>query len=314
MAIPQKKATFGIVQKPIYKPITTQSEAISAQQTALSQVVPNSDTEAAAVKIQNDLLNNFREVTNQQAVVTSSANISSKLQTITPSAYINTAVIQADREAQIKALATYANREKIVTAIKYGVDMWRLQAHFNNLSIMGQIAMGNPGCLIGPSLMPWILQAPGIVNATGYFKTLVTSIADAVANQFKQWQDFVTVPGLPWYPMFVAVAAPFAPPTPNIPMNLSVCVSQNQNKLISPTQIENAIKVKLPREFLISELDTFYYPLAANIANNFATWLFSQQIMMVMGMGPVPTFNPPYAPVGPVVNGYIIPSPGHLAV
>jgi len=36
--------------------------------------------------------------------------------------------------------------------------------------------------------------------------------------------------------------------------------------------------------------------------------------MMVMGMGPVPTFNPPYVPVGSVGNGYVIPSPGHLAV
>jgi hypothetical protein len=37
-------------------------------------------------------------------------------------------------------------------------------------------------------------------------------------------------------------------------------------------------------------------------------------VMMVMGQGPVPTFSPPYVPVGPVVSGTILPTPGHLAI
>lgn len=312
MAILQKTATVSSIPGQVYKPITTQTEAISAQQTVLSSVVPKSDAEAVAVKTQQNLLDNYQVVENQQAVV-NSAYTTTSAQTLAPSAYNAAAVSQVDQQAQIKALATDANRDKLLSAVRYGIDMWRLQAHFNNISIMGQTAIGSPGCLSGPDLKPWITQAPTVYTATGYFKTLSTAIAEGVTNNFKQWQDFVTVPGLPWYPVFTAFAGPFAPPMPNIPMPLIVCVSQHQNKLMSPTQIESAIKASLPNEFLLSEMDLFYFPLSVQIANHFTTWLCSQQVMMVMGMGPVPTFNPPYVPVGPVVNGYVIPSPGHLA-
>ena len=43
-------------------------------------------------------------------------------------------------------------------------------------------------------------------------------------------------------------------------------------------------------------------------------WLPQQQIMLVMGKGPVPTYAPPYVPVGPVIGGDNIAAPGHLAV
>lgn len=312
MVILQKTAAVTSTPSQAYKPITSQSEAISAQQTVLSSVVSKSDAEAAAVKTQQNLLNNYQSVENQQAVV-NSAYITSGAQQLAPSTYNTAAISQLDKDTQIKALATDANREKLLSAVKYGIDMWRLQAYFNNITIMGQTAIGNPGCLSGPDLTPWITQAPGVSNATGYFRTLTNSVAEGVAHNFKQWQDAVTVPGLPWYPMFAAFAGPFAPPIPNIPMPLIVCVSQHQNKIMSPTQLESAIKTSLPSDFLLSEMDLFYFPLTVNITSYLTSWLCSQQVMMVMGMGPVPTFNPPYVPVGPVVNGYVIPSPGHLA-
>jgi hypothetical protein len=97
-------------------------------------------------------------------------------------------------------------------------------------------------------------------------------------------------------------------------MPLMTCVSQNFSKLASPSQLENQINAQLPNEFRIAEMDMFVYTVAVFLTNYFVSWLASQNVMMVMGMGPVPTFNPPYVPVGPVVNGYVIPSPGHLAV
>jgi len=312
MVLLRKTATLGSASRFTYKPIASLPDAISAQKTALSSITPNSSTEAIAVKTQQSLLNNYHDIETQQAA-TATASRHSSLQAILPQTYNTASILLADRDAQIKALATPANSDKILNAIKYGVDMWRLQAHFCNISIMGQIAIGNPGCLTGPDLQPWIMQAPDILYTTGYLKTLISAVADAVANQFKQWQDFVTVPGLPWYPMFAVFSGPFAPPIPNIPMPLITCISQNQNKLMSAYQLETAIKSKLPAEFLLSEMDLFYFPLTVHIANYFTNWLCSQQVMMVMGMGPVPTYNPPYVPVGAVVNGYIIPSPGHLA-
>ena len=41
-------------------------------------------------------------------------------------------------------------------------------------------------------------------------------------------------------------------------------------------------------------------------------WKASTMISGVMGTGPVPTFAPPFVPVGPVVAGSIVPTPGVL--
>jgi len=314
MVILQKAATPNVSKVTTSSPpsIVTQSGAIVAQQDALSAFIPKNDVDTIAVNTQKQLLSNYQAIENQQAVV-NTAYVASNPQTALSSGAF--AVLpEAEKIAQIKALTTVENRDKIIAAVRYGVDMWRLQAHFCNIQIMGQIAIGAPGCLQGPSIKPWILQAPGVYNTTGYFRTLVTAVTEAVESNFSQWQNGVTVPGLPWYPMFVAVAAPFAPPTPNIPMPLMVCVSQNFAKLASPTQIDNQIKAHLPQDFRIAEMDAFTYTLSAHLVNYFLSWLSSQNVMMVMGMGPVPTFNPPYVPVGSVVNGYVIPSPGHLAV
>ena len=215
MILQSKSASLGTATD-----ISAQN-VVTAQLQALSSVTPKSDAEIAARDSQSSLLGNFDTITKQQTTVRT-AYTTSTAQRLTQT-LTNTSLQQANISEQIKALATDENREKLIAAVRYGVNNWRLQAHFCNIQIMGQTAIGNPGCLQGPDLEPWILQAPGIYNASGYFKTLATAVADGVASNFKQWQDGVSVPGLPWYPMFVAVAAPFAPPTPNIPMPLMVC-------------------------------------------------------------------------------------------
>lgn len=225
--------------------------------------------------------------------------------------YIGTFV---DRSVDSTLIFSPELREKFVNAVKYGVNMWRLQAHFSEIRIMGATAIGSVGCLQGPDIRPWIMQSPEIYNMQGNERLFAEAVAEGVATNFTQWQTRVTVPGLPWYPMFVAVPGPFAPPTPNVPMPLMVCISQSLSKLISPTELESTIKSALPDSMRSAEADTFIYMLSVQLGNYFTSWLTSQQVMMVMGMGPVPTYNPPYVPVGAVVNGSIIPSPGHLAV
>ena len=49
------------------------------------------------------------------------------------------------------------------------------------------------------------------------------------------------------------------------------------------------------------------------LSTAFLAWLPMQMIMNVMGKGSIPTFAPPYVPVGPVVMGDNIAAPGHLA-
>jgi hypothetical protein len=44
----------------------------------------------------------------------------------------------------------------------------------------------------------------------------------------------------------------------------------------------------------------------------FLMWLPQQQVMLVLGKGQIPTFAPPFVPVGPVMGGDNIAVPGHL--
>jgi hypothetical protein len=51
--------------------------------------------------------------------------------------------------------------------------------------------------------------------------------------------------------------------------------------------------------------------LAKWVETSFREWKVTAQIAGVMGKGPIPTYAPPYVPVGPVVMGDNISAPGH---
>jgi hypothetical protein len=52
--------------------------------------------------------------------------------------------------------------------------------------------------------------------------------------------------------------------------------------------------------------------IAQGVAACFLSWLPQQQVSLVLGKGPIPTFAPPFVPAGPVVAGDVISAPGHL--
>ena len=201
--------------------------------------------------------------------------------------------------------------EAIKAAVKFAVDMWKLSAHFSDLKIMAVSAIGTPGCLEGPQLESHIRSHPKIQSLSGAARDMANGIAEAFSDSFFLWQDSVTVPGLPWYPAFAAFPGPAAPPMPNIPMPLISCISSRTTKLTLASELSDAITQALPAP-LSSETD-FINRVAAGLALAASTWLPSAQVMNVLGFGPIPTFAPPYVPVGPVVNGTNIAAPGHLA-
>jgi len=201
--------------------------------------------------------------------------------------------------------------EAIKPAIRFAVDLWKTTAHFSDLKIMAVSAIGTPGCLEGMSLEPHIRSHAKIQSLSGAARDMANGIAEAFSDSFFLWQDGVTVPGLPWYPAFAAFPAPAAPPMPNIPTPLISCVSGRVSKLVLPSELAEAITQALPSS-LSGETD-FINRVAAGLAMGASAWLASAQVMLVLGFGPVPSFAPPYVPVGPVVNGTNIAAPGHLS-
>jgi hypothetical protein len=198
--------------------------------------------------------------------------------------------------------------DKACQAIGFAWDMWRMQAKFKNLKINGPTAIGTPGCLDGPAWEDLIKsQAP---RSNAWERTLTNAIAGAFSEAWKKYQDSVTVPGLPWYPPFAAWPGPMAPPTPNIPTPFAA-LGQNTRSL-APDELKTKITGKAGKATEFAE--QIAEALAFGFTNAFTIWMPTQQVMNVLGKGPVPTFAPPYVPVGPVIGGDNIAVPGHLAV
>lgn len=198
----------------------------------------------------------------------------------------------------------------ICDAICFAWDQWRLQAKFSNLMIAAVSAIGAPGCLKGPKLESMIkMKGPKATKAEfDYTK----AVAKAVSECFAQWQDLVTVPGLPWYPAFAAFPLAMAPPMPNVPMPLITCVSGGLTFMSTPTMLKQKM-VDALGDSKAQHHEELFLSIATGVSAAFLAWLPSQQVMNVLGKGPVPTYAPPYVPVGPVVAGDNLAIPGHLA-
>lgn len=195
----------------------------------------------------------------------------------------------------------------MLNGVKHGHTMWSLQAGFQDLIVMAITAIGNPGCLHGPNIEASILSSPDMASATGVGAELCHGVAKGVARCFLDWQQSVTVPGLPWYPAFAAFPAPQAPPMPNVPTPLMACLATRSHRITSASQLEDEMYDAMPDALKIQAVRTYLAGLAPQISLHFTTWLASQQVTMVMGMGPIPSFAPPYVPVGPVMGGSTLP-------
>jgi hypothetical protein len=209
--------------------------------------------------------------------------------------------------------------DNMLDAVAFAHMTWKRTAKFSSLKIAAVSAIGLPGCFggSGPSFTNLIKYAPTAATMGGQMATWRDAVASGVGGCFSDYVDMVTVPGLPWYPAFAAFPGPQAPPMPNVPMPLIACISPMALKLVTPSLMSGAmggahsggLKSKDPDSQWSACFDAIETPL--NLA--FGIWLVAQQVMQVMGKGPIPTFAPPFVPVGPVVAGDNIATPGHVA-
>jgi hypothetical protein len=211
------------------------------------------------------------------------------------------------------ALTSTASKTRLLEAVRVAHGTWRQQARFLNILITGNVAMGPPGCLVGPALEPFIRTASGVAGDQGPAKDLRDAVAKGVSSCFASWQQGLTVPGLTWYPTFAAVAAPMAPPTPSIPTLLGSYPSAGA-AMLGHQMLKQQILFALPQALRVAQVDTCVGALAQSLATYFASWIAMQAVVGVMGQGPVPSFAPPAVPAGPVVGGSVLPTPGHLAL
>lgn len=191
----------------------------------------------------------------------------------------------------------------ICEAICSAWSQWQSAATMVGVVIAGPTA--SVGQVVGPPLTPLIMaSAP---KATPQEFKYSTAIANAIGTGWLSYTATIKVPGLPWYPAFAAFPGPMAPPTPNIP-----------TPVITLTQVAVPISkavLKAQMIGLLADPKAFHHQeLFDSIANAFEKcfqiWQGATQVMNVLGTGPIPTFAPPFVPVGPVVGGIGTMTPG----
>jgi hypothetical protein len=124
------------------------------------------------------------------------------------------------------------------------------------------------------------------------------ALALAIGSAFDIFAATLKMPGLPLFPSFAAVPGPVAPPMPSVPVPLAALAGvqptpQKQFISLTPTQ----------RRACEAVVDAF--------GPTVGIWRTSTMVS-VLGTGPVPTFAPPYVPVGPVVGGIATGIPGQF--
>jgi hypothetical protein len=195
----------------------------------------------------------------------------------------------------------------VMSAIASAWGQWQTQATMVGVVINAVTAMG--GQIIGPPLTPLILaSAPkNTPNEMKYSNV----IAQVIGTAWLSFTATVKIPGLPWYPAYAAVPSPMAPPVPNTPAPFALL-----------TQVPVSISTNVMKPQMIAQLGDPQAPLHKELFESicdsfektYNLWKTTTMVTNVLPtVAPVPTFAPPYVPVGPVVGGVAIMSPGGFA-
>jgi hypothetical protein len=188
-----------------------------------------------------------------------------------------------------------------------GIGNWLTTATIAGVMINGPVGMLMPGNVIGPPLAPLILAtAP---QSTPQEMKYSNAIASAFGTAWQTWHAGLT--GVLMYPAFAAFPGPVAPPIPNIPMPLIAFASPGE-ALLSPAALKGAMMANLGDPAALHATDLFD-AVSQGFAPVFAMFKASTLVKNVLGMGPIPTFAPPFVPVGPVVGGVGTGPPGCIS-
>lgn len=191
----------------------------------------------------------------------------------------------------------------IVDAICSAWSTWQSSATM--VGVLVNAVTASLGQVVGPPLTP-LIMAQGPKKSPAELK-YTNTIANVIGTGWLAYTATIKVPGLPWYPAFAAFPGPLAPPIPNIPcpvitltqVTTTVSASAMKSQMIG---MHGDPKAQYHKEIYDAVCDAF--------EKCFTIWQASTMVTNVLGTGPIPTFAPPVAPVGPVVAGMGTMTPG----
>ncbi len=204
--------------------------------------------------------------------------------------------------------------DKFVEEISKGIctswSNWQNAAMFTTGIINAVTCQITPGSLTSPPLMGTAAIMANINSAgkPANYVLFVKAIATAIDTAWNTWQMGYMVT-LTYPPTFASFPGPMHPPTPNIPMPV-VAGSSAGDALMKKNVLSGLMLANLSGVTPDSLTQLLFDKVSEGFCMTFDIWKASTQIMNVLGTGPVPSFAPPFVPVGPVVGGMVIPKPG----
>ena len=193
----------------------------------------------------------------------------------------------------------------ISEAICTAWSTWQSAASMAGIVIAGPSASG--GQIVGPPWTPIILGTGP--KATPMELKYTTTVANVMGTAWLAYTATIKIPGLPLFPPYSAWPLAVAPPMPNpTPCKLVACVNVDAGLQVAALKGQMIGMHADPMAPLHKEI---FESVADGFNKVFTQWKLATQFT-IMGGGPVPTYAPPYVPVGPVVGGVGVMPPGGM--
>jgi hypothetical protein len=183
-------------------------------------------------------------------------------------------------------------------AARLAAKDWLKRSVVLNVVINGPTGMLKPGGLRSTSDFRSTMVSR--MSQSGVPMNVAAAFSESLAQAWNAWFEGYQVQLS--YPTFAAVPGPSAPTTPCIPQPLRAGASLNAHRLTF-VLLETEIKMKLGKAAMDSTASKAVNEFAMWFSERFSAWQSVATLVNVLGRGPVPTFAPPYVPVGPVVGG-----------
>ena len=220
---------------------------------------------------------------------------------------------QGDNEVEVPVVVdpwgTWA--VDFLDAVTRAVQSWRERITFVGVMIQGPSVIGNPGCMRGADLEPFIVASLRTKGADAIPAATGRDLAKGYAECFKKWQEGVQIPGFALFPHFAAQPVGPVAPTPSTPVPLASLHNQNGGFVQQASVIEATLLSKLGSKASSDAAKAAVRDISTILAVRFYRWLNLCRLEGLLGYGNAVNPNP--ASWG-IVVGEVVPSPGRYIV
>ncbi len=189
-------------------------------------------------------------------------------------------------------------------AFRVGVNEWIGRARIQGGTVSGPSAFLTPGSLVSDTNIE--MRVVQILTGSQVPRDISAPLAKVLAAAWNEWAAGFQMQLPAAYPSLAAFPGPFAPPTraagtPPVALGSSAGEASLKAPLLT-SRLRSALRM-YPTRVAGGTPDQAINSLANWVEASFNEWKSLATLVGLMGRGPVPTFAPPYVPVGPVISG-----------